>query len=76
MEKKLWCVSIKREDDESETIFHVKAENLAKAKEIATDDWVESSGFYQGSFALFNKDLDNGGVIIYGFEIMETDILE
>jgi hypothetical protein len=37
---------------------------------------VESSGFYQGSFALFNKDLDNGGVIIYGFEIMETDILE
>ena len=76
MEKKLWCVSIKQEDDESETIFHVKAADLAKAKEIATDNYVENNGFYQGDFELFNEDCDNGDVTIYGFEIMETDILE
>lgn len=77
MEKKLWCVSIKHEDDyTSETIYHVKAEEREKAVAIATADYVENHGFYQGDRELFDEDVENGDITTYAFEVKETDILE
>lgn len=76
MEKQLWCVSIKHEDDESETIYHVRAVDKATAEDIATKDYVENSGFYEGDFELFASDLENSTVNQYSFEVREVDILE
>lgn len=74
--KKLFCVSVKHENDESETLFHIKTETIDRAKEFAANDYAENHGFYQGDLELFKEDENNGDVVIYAFEIRETDIIE
>ena len=76
MEKQLWCVSIKHEDDISETIHHVKAESAEQAKELAVAHFVENNGFYQGDTEQFEKDLENETVTMYAFEVKAHDIIE
>ena len=73
MEKKLWCISIKLLDDESETIFHAKALAQEEAIELATEYFVENHGFYQGDRDLFEGDNALGIINTYAFEV--TDIL-
>jgi hypothetical protein len=76
MEKQLWCVSIKHEDDISETIHHVKAESAEQAKKLAVAHFVENHGPYLGDLELFTEDLDNEDVEMYAFEVKENDIIE
>lgn len=76
MSKKLWCVSIKHEDDISETIKLVRTDDSSKAVELATNDYVENSGFYQGDFESFEQDCESGVVETYSFEVKDEDILE
>jgi hypothetical protein len=76
MEKKLWCVSIKHEEDVSETIHLVRSETPDQARTIAFNNYVENNGFYQGDREHFEEDLENETITVYAFEVRDEDILE
>lgn len=70
MEKKLWCVSIKHEIDESENLFHVKAETAVQAKEIAVDRYIDNP-VHKNDRAHFDQDIEDDTVVMYAIEVDE-----
>ena len=76
MAKKLWCVSFKHEDMESEDIYHVRALTRSKAESIATDAFLNSQEIYEDNEEQFEFDSENGILSMIAFEVVNSEILK
>jgi hypothetical protein len=74
--KKLWCVSFKHEDMESEAIYHVRALTRSKAESIATETFLNNQEIYEDNEEQFEFELENGILSVIAFEVINSEILE
>ncbi len=73
---KLWCVSFKHEEMESETIYHVDTTTHDKAINIATEEFINNNQMYFDDRELFDEELENGNLDIIAFPVNQSDILK
>jgi hypothetical protein len=73
---KLWCVSFKHDEMESETIYHVDALTRSKAENIATAEFIRCNEIYSDDDELFENELASGDLDIIAFEVKKSEILK
>lgn len=73
---KLWCVSFKHEEMESETIYHVDTTTQKKALDIATEEFINNNQMYFDDREFFENELASGDLDIIAFQITQSSILK